>query len=126
MILHPPLRRFWRPSPASRSVSLAGAPFVLLLAFAIGTSGCKHGYSSDGASAGTSSPAGALLAPQPIDLAVRPHTGRLIIPLAVGNRWDYSIRFRSTITTPDGQQPPVTGESPLASEITGTATIGAR
>src|SRR5262249_4006484 len=116
----PPRRPDWRPPMTLRP---AFASTLMLMLLALGTGACKHGYSSDRA---TPTGASALLAPQPVDFAAGPHSGRLLIPLAVGNRWLYRMRSQYVITTPDGTQPPQTSENPWAAEITGTVHIGER
>jgi hypothetical protein len=47
-------------------------------------------------------------------------------PLAVSNRWDYSIRLRTTIIDDHGAQPPVVTEHPWVAEIIGTRDLGTR
>jgi len=112
-----------RPSSAPRAVSLAGAT-LLLLALALAGSGCKSGYSSNSSDPESVSATSALVAPQPFAPTAGVRSSRMLIPLAVGNRWDYRVRYSSAITTSSGPQPPFTGESPLAVEITGTEHIG--
>src|SRR5262245_7884453 len=114
-----------RPSSAPRAVTTAGALFSLLLSLALASSGCKHGYSNSTDPEGVGATS-ALVAPQLLDASAALRTGRLLIPLAVGNRWEYHNRFRYAVTTPDGPQPPETFENPWVAEITGTAHIGER
>jgi len=109
-----------RPRPLSvraPQVTGAAALFALVLALA----GCSHRYTADDSVDGTGA-ASQLLAARPgSPMGFR---GRLIYPLAVGNRWDYHIRTVSQITTDAGPQPPVVAERPWAAEIVRTAQAG--
>jgi hypothetical protein len=53
-------------------------------------------------------------------------TGRLLYPLAIGNRWDYDLHRSFTLVTADGPQPPQVVDLFLRDEITDTVEIGAR
>jgi hypothetical protein len=108
----------------ARAASVAGA--AALLAFSLAVSGCSHKYSSDDASLEGAGGASGLLAPTPGDLRTERAGGRLLFPLAVGNRWDYHVRSRSQLTTDAGPQPPLVVENPFVVEITGTETAGER
>src|SRR5262249_37148762 len=98
-----------------------GAAWLSILSLVLGAGGCKSGYD-------TASPGGAsasnLVAPQPLGAVGGLRGGRQSFPLAVGDHWDYHTRFQTTITTPEGTQPPDILESPWAVEITGSEQIG--
>src|SRR6185369_4758169 len=100
------------------AVSLAGA--VVVLALTVG--GCSHGDAGDRTAGGA--PASELLAPRPTDIGAG--NWRALYPLAVGNRWDYRIRWRSTLVTDAGSKPKASGEYSLRVEIVRTEHIGTR
>jgi hypothetical protein len=99
---------------------------ICLLTGALTIAGCSHKYSADDASLDPTGVAGELVGALPDDGATDARLGRLFFPLAVGNRWEYRVRARSTITTDAGPQPPVTEESTVLEEITGTRQVGDR
>jgi len=96
---------------------------VALLLFAGLAAGCHHGYQS----VAPADNAPRLAAPPPssrpqgdvLDAYVQP-----FYPLAVGNGWHYSTRFRSQILTPRGPLPIEEIHGQLLVRITGTTTAG--
>lgn len=103
----------------TRPAILTHATFASLLASALVTGGCSH---QDPAAISGAGAASDLLAPSPVGGG--PQGGRLLVPLAVGNRWDYRSRFQGTIVTGSGSQPGFDEVTPLRDEIIGTEQIG--
>ena len=106
-------------SRVTRAAILAHAALALLLASALVAGGCSH---QDRAAISAPDAASDLLAPSPDPGGLQ--LGRLLVPLAVGNRWDYRSRFQVTIVTDSGTQPGFDEVTPLRDEITGTEQIG--
>jgi hypothetical protein len=106
-------------SPVTRAAILTLARLSLLLASALVAGGCSHKDPTAITSAGSASD---LFARGP-DLGDLEH-GRLLVPLAIGNRWDYRSRFQGTIVTDSGTQPGFDVVTPLRDEIIGTERIG--
>jgi hypothetical protein len=104
----------------SRAATLPLAGVVAVLALIAG--GCANREAGDGAS--NNAAGGELLAPRPVDTGTGFAMARAFYPLAVGNRWDYRVRWRSTLVTDAGSQPRGSGEYSFRVEITGTTNLG--
>ncbi len=80
-------------------------------------------FASDPESSDTPAAAARMLGSAPADGmwpdGRRLGAGRGFYPLAVGNRWVYDIRFRTTLITPGGPQPTVETTTPWTVEIIG-------
>jgi hypothetical protein len=105
-------------------VLLAGA--LALMATSLCLSGCSRESEAERPTTDAAGTAGQLLGPRPTDPGMEFAGARTLYPLAVGNRWDYRIRWRRTLLTNAGPQPPSTGEGSLSVEITGTYPLGDR
>ena len=106
-------------SSVTRAAIFTLAHLSLLLASALVAGGCSHKDPTAIISAGSASD---LLAQGP-DLGDLQH-GRLLVPLAIGNRWDYRSRFQGTIVTDSGTETGFDEVTPLRDEIIGTEQIG--
>lgn len=118
--------------PANLALALAALAQLALLAFAL--TACTRERAEAPATAANSSTAGRLLGVGPSSL-MRPSfgrpagltgLGRVEYPLAVGNRWNYTIHTRSTIVAPSGPQEPSDYDYPWTAEITDTQHLGTR
>ena len=110
-------------SGVTRAAILTHTTLALLLASALVAGGCSHKYSAeDPTTIAAAGAANALLAPSPDPGGLQ--GGRLLVPLAVGNRWDYRSRFQGTIVTGSGSLPGFDEVTPLRDEIIGTEQIG--
>jgi hypothetical protein len=106
----------------------AVALLAALSALSPGLTGCSHRSYQDTPPAADQSIAGSVLGARPWQLPTSAGipTGRLLYPLAVGNRWDYNLHQSITLVTADGPQPPQVTDLALRDDITGTIEIGAR
>ncbi len=101
-----------------RNATRAMAPALLMVTLLV--SGCStHRTASDPDSVTPGSSAGALLGADPG--ALRPDqltwNSTFLMPLAVGNRWDYTVRTRTRLISPGSPDVIETWESPWTSEI---------
>lgn len=119
-------------TPARRAYARALAAtleLVAVSALGFGLTACSHRSMRDPGSVDDAGAADRLLGAQPWDGLTsggRILSGRLLYPLAVGNRWDYDVHARVTLVTKDGPQPPQITDTFLRDEITGTVQIGTR
>ena len=98
-----------------------GALFVALF-----STGCSEHRSSASAPTDPGSSAATLLAPVPVPLPTSPQHSRnslTYMPLAIGNRWDYSIEATSRLESSDSPPETVHEEHLWASQIVGTDQI---
>lgn len=106
-------------SRVTRAAILTHATLALLLASALVAGGCSH---KGPAAISGADAASDVLAPSPDPGGLQ--LGRLLVPLAVGNRWDYRSRFQGTIVTDSGTQTGFDEVTPLRDEIIGTEQLG--
>jgi len=100
------------------------APALLLVALLV--SGCStQRTASDAAPLSQGSSAGALLGADPGALAADALSGNslFLMPLAVGNRWDYTVRTRTRLIQPGVPDVIEEHESPWISEIVAEVPI---
>jgi hypothetical protein len=98
---------------------------VALICAALMVAGCAHEHADD---TGT---AERLLGVSPSQPGFNRMGGPAALlrppyPLAVGNRWDYSLRTASVVVSPSGPLPPALFEGSLTDQIGGTERVGTR
>ena len=113
----------------TRQPLAAAIGLLVLLLGSSGLTGCSHRSYREAAPPVDESIAGQVLGARPWDGAPRAGFAmgaRLLYPLAVGNRWDYAVRSRTTIVTSDGPQPPQFTDDPLRVVISSMGQFGTR